>query len=94
MCPIVLRLLMNMYVNQKIHVKRNNVLSSQHIISNGVKQGGCLSPNLFSVYVNHLITKLRNSNLGCRYGNEYMGVYCYAGDISLLSITFTGLKDM
>ena len=61
-------------------------MESQHNISNGVKQGGCLSPNLFSVYVNHLITKLRSSNLGCRYGNEYMGVYCYADDISLLSL--------
>ena len=82
MCPIVLRLLMNMYVNQKIQVRWINVLSSQHNISNGVKQGRCLYPNLFSVYVNNLITKLRNSNLGCRYGNEYMGVYCYADDIS------------
>ena len=86
-----LRLLMNMYVNQKIQVRLNNVLSSQHNISNGVKHGGCLSPNLFSVYVNNLITKLRSSNLGCRCGNEYMGVYCYADDISLLSPTFTGL---
>ena len=52
-------------------VRWNNLLSSQDNICYGVKQGGCLSPNLFSVYVNHLITKLRNSNLGCRYGNEY-----------------------
>ena len=94
MCPIVLRLFMNMYVNQKIQVRWNHLLSSQHNIRNGVKQGGCLSPNLFSVYVNHLITKLHSSNLGCRYGNEYMGMYCYAGDISLLSPTFTGLKEM
>ena len=37
-CPIVLRLLMNMYVNQKIQVRWNNLLSSQYHISNGVKQ--------------------------------------------------------
>ena len=48
--------------NQKIQVRWNNLLSSQHNISNGVKQGGCLSPNLLSVYVDHLITKLRSSN--------------------------------
>ena len=83
-----------MYVNYKIQVRWNTLLSSQHNISNGVKQGGYLSPNLFSVYVNNLITKLRNSNLGCRYGNEYMGVYYYADDISLLSPTFTGLNEM
>ena len=47
MCPIVLRLLINMYINQKIQVKWNNVLSKQYSISNGVKQGGCLSPTLF-----------------------------------------------
>ena len=95
MYPIVLRLLMNMYVNQKIQVRWNNLLSSQHNISNGVKQGGCLSPKLFSVYVNQLITKLRSSNLGCRYGNDnYMSVYCYVDDISLLSPTFNGLKEM
>ena len=79
---------MNMYVSKKIEVRRNNVLSSQHTINNGVKQGGYLSPSLFSVYVNQLITTLRNINLGCRYGNEYMGVHCYADDITLLSHTF------
>ena len=30
MCPIVLRLLMNMYVNQKIQVRWKNILSWQH----------------------------------------------------------------
>ena len=67
----------------------NNVDESS--ISIGVKQGGCLSPNLFSVYLNKLIEILRNCNIGCRYGN-HMGVYCYADDLSLLSPTFTGLQ--
>ena len=55
MCPIVLRLLINMYINQKIQVKWNDVLSNQYSISNNVKQGGCLSPTLFSIYLNDLI---------------------------------------
>ena len=54
MCPIVLRLLMNMYMymNQQIRVKLNNSISIMSGISNGVKQGGCLSPTLFNVYLN------------------------------------------
>ena len=67
MCPIVLRLLMNMYINQSFQVKWNNIISSQSDVSNGVKQGGCLSPTLFSVYLNELIETLRKNNIGCRY---------------------------
>ena len=55
MCPIILRLLINMYINQKTQVKWNDALSNQYSISNGVKQGGCLSPTLFSIYLNDLI---------------------------------------
>ena len=32
--------------------------------------------------LNDLIAVLRSSNIG-RYGNHYMGVYCYADDLSL-----------
>ena len=94
MCPIVLRLLMNMYINQSFQVKWNNIISSQSHVSNGVKQGGCLSPTLFSVYLNELIETLRKNNIGCRYGSEYMGVFCYADDLSLLCPSFTGIKEM
>ena len=55
LCPIVLRLLMNMYINQTIQVRWNNTLSNVCGLSNGVKQGGCLSPTLFSLYINNLI---------------------------------------
>ena len=37
MCPIVLRLLINMYIYQKIQVKWNDVLSNQYSISYGIK---------------------------------------------------------
>ena len=56
-------------------------------ISNGVKQGCCLSPTLFSLYINNLINILRINNIGCRYGPHFMGVYGYADDISLLYYT-------
>ena len=47
MCPIALRLFINIYINRKIQVQWNDVLSNQYSISNGVKQGGCLSTTLF-----------------------------------------------
>ena len=75
LCPIALRLLINMYINQSFQVKWNDTISSQRHVSNGVKQGRCLYPTLFSVYLNELIKTLRKNNIGCRYGSEYVGVF-------------------
>ena len=94
LCPIVLRIIMNMYVNQVIQIKWNDLLSDKCKISNVVKQGGCLPPSLFSIYLNNLILNLRNSNIGCKYRSEYMGVFGYADDLSLLCPSFTGIKEM
>ena len=83
-----------MYINQKIKVKWNDRLSNQYSSSNGVNQGGCLSPTLFSIYLNDVIDVLPSSNIGCKYGNHYMGVYCSADEIGLLSPTLSGLKEV
>ena len=85
---------MNMYLNQEIQVKWNTLLSSKCKPSNGVKQSDCLSPSLFNVYLNNLIVKLKNSIIGCRYRCEYMGVFGYADDLSLLCSPFSGMREM
>ena len=94
LCPIVLRQIMNMYTNKEIQLKLNTLLSSKCKTSNGVKQGGCLSPSLFSVHLNKLIVNLRNGNIGSRYRSEYMGVFGYADDLSLLCPSFSDIKEM
>ena len=83
-----------MYINQTIQVRWNTTLSNVCGISNRVKQGGCLLPTLFSLYIINLINILRQNNIGCRYGPHYMGVYGYADDISLLCPTVSGMKEM
>ena len=47
-----------------------------------------------SINLNNLIINLRNSNIGCKYRSEYMGVFGYADDLSLLCPSFTGIKKM
>ena len=73
-----------------------DIISSQNHVSNGVKQSECLSPTLFSVHLNELIETLRKNNIDCRYGSEYMGVFCYADDLSLpiCRPSFTEIKEM
>ena len=59
MCPLTVRLLLNMYTKQKLQVKWNNCILSKFDVKNGVRQGGILSPLLFTVYVDELLIKLK-----------------------------------
>ena len=47
-CPTLLKLLFNMYTQQTMTVQWGNVISDAFKTSNGVKQGGVLSPILFT----------------------------------------------
>ena len=76
MCPIVLRLIIAMYISQMMQVRWGEILSKQ----NGVKQGGVLSPVLFTVYLDNLLKTLKQRNIGCKIGNSYLGVFGYADD--------------
>ncbi len=52
--------------------------------TNGVKQGGVLSPILFSVYVDGLFHRLKKSGVGCQMSNYFIGCLLFADDITLL----------
>ena len=53
-----------MYSNQLRHVKWGYETSASFSISNGVKQGGVISPLLFSLYIDELFLLLKQSGLG------------------------------
>ena len=94
MNSVYLRSLMNLYLNHKLRVRWNTFLSNSFEAANGVKQGGILSPTLFSTYTDGLVDELRNSGEGCYVGPHFCGVLAYADDVCLLSPTINGLKSM
>ena len=49
-CPRIIKLLYFMYTKQSCSVKWDNEQSGYFKISNGVKQGGVISPLLFSCW--------------------------------------------
>ena len=65
------RYLVAWYRTQCIFIRWGNVLSQSFNVTNGVKQGGVLSPKLFNVYVDHLSSRLVNSNVGCSIGGLF-----------------------
>ena len=62
-------------------------------VSNGVRQGGILSPYLFNVYTDDLSILLDQSGVGCHYLASLNHLY-YADDMVILSPTPFGLQKL
>ncbi len=55
-------------------------------MTNGVIQGGILSPVLFCVYLDVLLIALKKDEVGCHVGQWFIGALAYADDIVLLAM--------
>ena len=64
-------------------MKWGSHFSKPFVTSNGVKQGGVLSPVLSTLYIDKLLNRLRQSKLGC-----------YADDVALLAPTIMSLNKL
>ena len=94
LCPLVARFLAILYTKQKIMVKWGNNMSNEFTARNGVKQGGVLSPILFSIYLDELLHALAESGIGCYIGTHFVGAFAYADDVIILAPTLHALKKM
>ena len=83
MCLRTIKLLYYMYTNHSCYVTWSNNRSETFNISNGVKQGGVISPLLFSIYSVTFFLELRASGLSCHVGLTYAGAFGYADEIAL-----------
>ena len=93
-CSLIRRLLFKMYKDQRIRVRWNTCLSDISEISNGVKQGAVLSLILFTDYIDKLLTRLRESGVGCHIDGVFSGAFGYADDIVLLAQSLDALRHM
>lgn len=91
---IYIRVLYDLYTRQDIAVRWQNVTSTSFSASNGVRQGGIISPLLFNLYVDELIKRLVLSDLGCHIGHMYTGCIGYADDFTLLAPSLGALQGM
>ena len=94
MCPTVLKFEMCTYQRQSLMINWNGECSSTFSVGNGVKQGGVLSPVLFTVYLDGLIDQLRKKVIGCHFNGHFVGCFIYADDIILLAPSRDALNNM
>ena len=75
-----------------MEVRWDKSLSVPFNVSNGIRQGGVLSPILFTVYLDDLLNKLSDSGVGCYWDHLFAGAVYYADDIVLLAPCSSALR--
>ena len=90
----IINVIENWFSKNCTTVKWRDKMSKKVPLLSGVKQGGILSPLLFSLIVDVVLTKLENSGLGCFIGVKCYNSYFYDDDVILLSNSVTDLKCM
>ena len=93
-CGYLLRIIIYWYETQTMCVKWGNVTSGSFGVSNGVRQGGILSPLFFNVYVDDLSVQLNKLNIGCISKDMIINHLMYADDLVLISPSTAGLQEL
>jgi hypothetical protein len=90
----LVRILAFWYSNQSMCVKWGDLFSEKFYVSNGVRQGGILSPSLFNVYMDDLSKQLSSINTGCSIGGNLINHLGYADDMCLMTLTPGGMQKL
>jgi exonuclease III len=88
------KLLAFWYTEQVACVSWQNTLSDKFFIGNGTRQGGVLSPYLFTRYVRDLLKTVNSSCIGCSIGGIFVNIFAYADDMVLLAPCWSALQEL
>jgi hypothetical protein len=73
-------------------IKWNGCVTHFFRLEAGVRQGGVLSPFLFSVFIDSIVARVESAGVGCYIRTVCCSIFLYADDIILLSPTISGLQ--
>ena len=90
----LIRILMFWYHSQTFCVRWGDTYSDFFGVSNGVRQGGILSPFLFNVYFDDLSNMLNKLYCGCVFNNNIVNHLMYADDLVLFAPSVCGLQTL
>ena len=90
----IVRLLAFWYSSQSMNVRWGSALSDSFLVSNGVRQGGIMSPLFFNIYMNDLSIALNNSGIGCNFNGDVINHFIYADDMCLVAPCTKALQKL
>jgi hypothetical protein len=93
--PIIfVRFLKTWYCTQQLIVRWCNCYSDWFNVGNGVRQGGILSPLIFSIYMDNLSTRLNDSKVGCFVNGYLYNHLVYADDTAIFAPSANALQKL
>ena len=69
-------------------------MGSWFSIKAGVRQGGVLSPKIFTLYLDELISRLRERGIGCYILSVFIACILYADDLCLITPTRGAMQEL
>ena len=90
----LVRILSFWYACQEMCVRWGFTYSKCFGVANGVRQGGVLSPYLFSVYMDELSSLLNKYRTGCYIGNRIVNHLMNADDLVVIAPSGVGLQRL
>ena len=87
-----LRFLKALYEDSSCRVKVQDKLSEEFSVGTGLRQGCVLSPLLFSLYINGVVTRLHDGKCGVQCGDEKVPGLLFVHDMFMVASDKEGLK--
>ena len=82
------------YLNMQTRCFWPDAYSEYFNVVSGTKQGGVLSPRLFSMYMDGLIERLKKRGIGCHIINVFIACLLYADDMCLLAPSRGAMQEL
>ena len=81
---VLLEIIISWYNGLMCRVKWGETLSPWFSNTAGVGQGGVLSPDFYSIYVDGLLQQLKQMRKGCHFLSQFAAALFYADDICII----------
>ena len=88
------RILHDLLTGTSSRIRDGDLISQAYTAINGVREGSVLSPTLFLIFINGLLTTLRKLGLGAYWGSQWLGLLLYADDAVLIANSWIDLQIM
>ena len=88
----IIAILSYWYQAQQYAVRWGDAISTSFSVSNGIRQGGILSPLIYNIYTDELNMKLNDCKVGCQMGGIFINHLSYADDMILLAPSVKALQ--